>query len=123
MRRGRDRPRLCRAVPFEATVVDLASLDRPHTQIMVNLGNPDLAFKTAMRPNDGVGLARMEFIISEHIGIHPMALVQPEKVTSAADREAIARSHQAPRRAGGRSSSSAWPKVSARSPRPSIPSR
>ena len=41
---------------------------------MVNLGNPDLAFRTAMLPNDGVGLARMEFIISEHIGIHPMAL-------------------------------------------------
>ena len=57
---------------------------------MVNLGNPDLAFRTAMRPNDGVGLARMEFIISEQIGIHPMALVQPEKVTSAADRDAIA---------------------------------
>ena len=44
---------------------------------MVNLGNPDLAFQTAMLPNDGVGLARMEFIISEHIGIHPMALVAP----------------------------------------------
>ena len=42
---------------------------------MVNLGNPDLAFRTAMMPNDGVGLARMEFIISEHIGVHPMALV------------------------------------------------
>ena len=77
-------------VPFEATVVDLATLDRPHLPIMVNLGNPDLAFRTAMRPNDGVGLARMEFIISEQIGIHPMALVQPEKVTSAADRDAIA---------------------------------
>ena len=77
-------------VPFEATVVDLAKLDRPHMPIMVNLGNPDLAFRTAMRPNDGVGLARMEFIISEQIGIHPMALVQPEKVTSAADRDAIA---------------------------------
>ena len=48
---------------------------------MVNLGNPDLAFQTAMMPNDGVGLARMEFIISEHIGVHPMALVHPEKLT------------------------------------------
>ena len=35
---------------------------------MLNLGNPELAFRTAMLPNDGVGLARMEFIISEHIG-------------------------------------------------------
>ncbi len=77
-------------VPFEATVVDLEKLDRPRLPIMVNLGNPDLAFRTAMRPNEGVGLARMEFIISEQIGIHPMALVQPEKVTSAADRDAIA---------------------------------
>ena len=42
---------------------------------MVNLGNPELAYHTAMLPNDGVGLAHMEFIINEHIGIHPMALV------------------------------------------------
>lgn len=76
-------------VPFETAVVDVAGLARPRMPIMVNLGNPDLAFRTAMRPNDGVGLARMEFIISEHIGIHPMALVQPEKVTSAADRNVI----------------------------------
>jgi pyruvate, water dikinase len=57
---------------------------------MVNLGNPDLAFRTAMLPNDGVGLARMEFIISEQIGVHPMALAHPEKVQSAADRDKIA---------------------------------
>lgn len=76
-------------IPFETAVVDVSSLARPRMPIMVNLGNPDLAFRTAMRPNDGVGLARMEFIISEHIGIHPMALVQPEKVTSAADRDVI----------------------------------
>ena len=53
-------------------------------------GNPELAFRTAMLPNDGVGLARMEFIISEHIGIHPMALVQPEKVSSPEASAAIA---------------------------------
>ena len=76
-------------VPFEAAIVDVNRLARPRMPIMVNLGNPDLAFRTAMRPNDGVGLARMEFIISEHIGIHPMALVQPEKVASAADRDVI----------------------------------
>lgn len=76
-------------LPFETTVVDVSDLARPRMPIMVNLGNPELAFRTAMRPNDGVGLARMEFIISEHIGIHPMALVQPEKVISAADRDVI----------------------------------
>jgi len=78
-------------IPFGMTRVAAATLPRPRTAIMVNLGNPDLAFRTAMLPNDGVGLARMEFIISEHIGIHPMALVQPERVTSEEDRKAIAR--------------------------------
>ena len=58
---------------------------------MVNLGNPDLAFRTAMLPNAGVGLARMEFIISEHIGVHPMALLKPDKIASAKARAAIAR--------------------------------
>ncbi|MBS0525743.1 MAG: phosphoenolpyruvate synthase [Proteobacteria bacterium] len=76
---------------FEVSTIDASSLPRPRTEIMVNLGNPDLAFKTALRPNDGVGLARMEFVITEHIGIHPMALVEPVRVTSAADRETIAR--------------------------------
>ena len=47
---------------------------------MINLGNPDLAFKTSFLPNDGVGLARMEFIISESIKVHPLALVHPEQV-------------------------------------------
>lgn len=78
-------------IPIEVSKIDPASLARPRTPIMVNLGNPELAFKTAMRPNDGVGLARMEFIINDHIGIHPMALACPEKVTSPADREHIAR--------------------------------
>jgi pyruvate,water dikinase len=63
------------------TRVPMSTLALPKTEIMVNLGNPDLAFHTAMMPNAGVGLARMEFIISEHIGVHPMALVHPEQVT------------------------------------------
>ena len=54
---------------------DLSSLKQPNTEIMINLGNPELAFKTSFIPNDGIGLARMEFIISEYIKIHPMALV------------------------------------------------
>jgi pyruvate, water dikinase len=68
-------------VPFEVTSVPTSNLLMPRTHIMVNLGNPDLAFRTAMMPNEGVGLARMEFIISEHIGVHPMALIHPEKIT------------------------------------------
>lgn len=77
--------------PIEVISREAGSLPRPRTSIMVNLGNPELAFTTAMRPNDGVGLARMEFIINQHIGIHPMALAFPERVSSAADREEIAR--------------------------------
>jgi pyruvate,water dikinase len=78
------------SLAFEVSTIDAATVPRPRTEIMINLGNPDLAFKTALRPNDGVGLARMEFIIAEHIGIHPMALAEPAKVTSVAYRDAIA---------------------------------
>jgi pyruvate,water dikinase len=67
-------------IPFEVTRVDVGDLVMPRTQIMANLGNPDLAFRTAMTPNAGVGLARMEFIINEYIGVHPMALVHPERI-------------------------------------------
>ncbi|MEP6742334.1 MAG: phosphoenolpyruvate synthase [bacterium] len=49
---------------------------RPSTQVMMNVGDPDHAFAVASLPNDGVGLARLEFIINNHIGIHPMALVR-----------------------------------------------
>jgi pyruvate,water dikinase len=76
-------------IPFEVTKVDASRLPVPKTQIMVNLGNPDLAFQTAMMPNGGVGLARLEFIINEYIGVHPMALMHPERV-SPDDRERIA---------------------------------
>jgi pyruvate,water dikinase len=79
------------SIPFETTRVSLSGLERPKTAVMVNLGNPDLAFRTAMLPNEGVGLARMEFIINEHIGVHPMALVEPGKVSDPAAKQAIAR--------------------------------
>ena len=77
-------------LPFTRSTTELATLARPQTHLMVNIGNPDIAFQTAMLPNDGVGLARMEFIVSEHIRAHPMALVHPEKVADAAVRDAIA---------------------------------
>ncbi|MDE2008129.1 MAG: phosphoenolpyruvate synthase, partial [Rhodospirillales bacterium] len=76
-------------LPFTVTRVDLGALAMPKTAIMVNLGNPERAFHTAMLPNAGVGLARMEFVINEHIGIHPMAIVHPERIAEA-DRAAIA---------------------------------
>lgn len=74
---------------FEVKETDLGRLQHPRTKIMVNLGNPELAFKTAQLPGDGVGLARLEFIIAEHIKVHPLALLHPEKVTSAAERRQI----------------------------------
>ncbi len=77
------------AVPFHVDRTEVGELERPATEIMVNLGNPDLAFKTSFLPNDGVGLARMEFIVSEYIRAHPLALLHPEKVTDPETREAV----------------------------------
>jgi pyruvate,water dikinase len=78
-------------LPFEVTRVPAGGVPRPRTEIMLNLANPELAYHTAMLPNDGVGLARMEFIINNHIGVHPMALVSPNKVASKTARAAIAK--------------------------------
>jgi pyruvate, water dikinase len=77
--------------PVTVTRTDVSTLARPRTRVMVNLGNPDIAFQTSFLPNDGVGLARMEFIVAEHIQVHPMALVHPERIDDASVREAIAR--------------------------------
>jgi pyruvate,water dikinase len=56
---------------------------------MINLGNPELAFITSFLPNDGVGLARLEFIITNSIKAHPMALLHPEKINDATQRRAV----------------------------------
>ncbi|HDK37499.1 MAG TPA: phosphoenolpyruvate synthase, partial [Thiolapillus brandeum] len=72
-------------IPFRVERTDLSGLARPKTKIMLNLGNPDLAFTTRALPNDGVGLARLEFIINEYIKAHPMALLHPEKVEDEQD--------------------------------------
>ncbi|MEI8170769.1 MAG: phosphoenolpyruvate synthase [Rhodoferax sp.] len=74
------------AVAFHKQVSDLTNLKRPATEIMVNLGNPELAFQVSQMPCDGVGLARMEFIINEHIKVHPMAVLHPERITDVAER-------------------------------------
>jgi pyruvate,water dikinase len=78
-------------LPFDVERIATDRLQKPHTEIMINLGNPEVAFKTALLPSDGVGLARMEFIINQHIGIHPMALACPDKIKSARDRRKIKR--------------------------------
>ncbi|TAH10204.1 MAG: phosphoenolpyruvate synthase [Curvibacter sp.] len=77
------------AVDFHKLVSDLTGLKRPHTHIMVNLGNPELAFQVSQMPCDGVGLARMEFIINEHIKVHPMAVLHPERIMDAAERAKV----------------------------------
>lgn len=79
------------AIPFETSEFSATDVPRTKTEVMVNLGDPDIAFKTAQLPNDGVGLARMEFVINEFIGIHPMALVHPDKVKSLHAKRAIRR--------------------------------
>jgi pyruvate,water dikinase len=79
------------ALPFQRRTTDVSAIERPATHIMVNLGNPDLAFQTSFLPNDGVGLARMEFIISEAIKVHPMALLQPERLEDQEERAVIER--------------------------------
>ncbi len=85
-----DRGRVYRGeLAFVKESIDLGELARPATDIMINLGNPDLAFKTSFLPNDGVGLARMEFIINESIKAHPMALLHPERVRDSVQRKKI----------------------------------
>ena len=79
------------ALAFDVTLTEVSDTARPATKIMVNLGNPDLAFKTSFLPNDGVGLARMEFVISEAIKVHPLAAVHPERISDPATRATIAR--------------------------------
>ncbi len=67
-------------LPFKVDRISLSEMKRPKTEVMINLGNPEVAFFASMIPNDGVGLARLEFIISSYIKVHPMALIHPEKV-------------------------------------------
>jgi pyruvate,water dikinase len=65
---------------FEVERIDLKKMAPTRTQIMMNVGIPELAFTQGQIPNDGVGLARLEFIINSHIGIHPLALLNYEKL-------------------------------------------
>ena len=74
---------------YEVQRINAKNLTRPHTKIMMNVGNPENAFTLAAIPSDGVGLARLEFIINQFISIHPMALIQFDKVTDATVRNKI----------------------------------
>lgn len=65
---------------FRVDRISLDSAHRPRTKIMMNLGNPDQAFEHSFLPNDGVGLARLEFIINHSIQAHPRALLEYDKL-------------------------------------------
>jgi pyruvate,water dikinase len=76
---------------FEVERIDLAGMLRPRTRILMNVGNPDEAFRLSLLPSDGVGLARLEFIILNAIPIHPMALVDYPQLEDRALRAEIDR--------------------------------
>jgi pyruvate,water dikinase len=78
-------------VPFDREEIDPATLPTPAVPLMLNLANPERAFYLAQLPTEGVGLVRIEFIVSNWIGIHPMALLHPERVT---DPQALAEIRQ-----------------------------
>ncbi len=65
---------------WDETIIDIGNIKMPETKVMFILGHPDKAFKYSFLPNDGVGLMRMEFIINNSIGIHPMALHRFDEV-------------------------------------------
>lgn len=65
---------------FRVDRISLESAQRPRTKIMMNLGNPDQAFEHSFLPSDGVGLARLEFIINHSIQVHPRALLEYDKL-------------------------------------------
>ncbi|MDD5200438.1 MAG: phosphoenolpyruvate synthase [Terrimicrobiaceae bacterium] len=76
-------------LPFHVERTNLATLERPRTKVMMNVGNPDEALALSFIPNDGVGLAREEFIITTYIKVHPLALLDFEHLADAAARAGI----------------------------------
>lgn len=68
-------------LPFKINKIDIKNIPKTKTKIMMNIGNPDEAFNFSFIPNDGVGLAREEFIINSYIKIHPKALMNFDKIT------------------------------------------
>jgi pyruvate,water dikinase len=78
-------------LPFHVTRTNLADMPRTRTKMMMNVANPAEAFSLSFLPNDGVGLARLEFIISTHVRTHPMALLHPDQVANPDERLEIER--------------------------------
>jgi len=83
----------------EVTEVQRGEMPQIATKIMMNVGNPQLAFDFAQLPNEGVGLARLEFIINNNIGVHPKAILDYPNVDADLKKavESVARGHASPR--------------------------
>jgi pyruvate,water dikinase len=77
-------------LPFTVAKTNIKDLKKPRTKIMMNIAEPDLAFTDSFIPNDGVGLARLEFIINNYIKIHPLALLNYNKLKDQAVKRQIA---------------------------------
>ena len=75
---------------FDVETVDVSHIPETKTKVMLNLGNPGAAFRWWRIPADGVGLARMEFVVSNHIRVHPMALVKYRELKDEAAKAEIA---------------------------------
>ena len=71
------------ALDFEVSSQTNSALPKPPCKIMMNVGNPDMAFSFAQIPNDGVGLARLEFVINNMVGIHPKAILNADAMPAA----------------------------------------
>ena len=71
------------AIEYDVNTQATAALSKPPCKIMMNVGNPDMAFSFAQTPNDGVGLARLEFVINNMVGIHPKAILNVDAMPSA----------------------------------------
>lgn len=78
-------------LPVRTERTNLAEVARPRTRMMMNVANPAEAFSLSFLPNDGVGLARLEFIIGTHVRAHPMALLHPDRVSDANERRELDR--------------------------------
>ena len=76
-------------LPFKVETTDVKNLKKPKTKIMMNVAEPDLAFVDSFIPNDGVGLARLEFIINNYIKIHPLALINYHRLKDQAVKKQI----------------------------------
>ena len=84
---------------FEVITTDTGNLPQIPVKVMMNVGNPELAFEFAQIPNEGVGLARLEFVINNMIGIHPKAILELDQVPASLRNEILRRSrgYESPR--------------------------